>query len=80
MAQLTKVPLERTDDGGTRFRGCSNIREYEILGKLGEGTFGSDSAVNEQFFDEASRRKYLLMGIRRVAKYTERGRGRMALL
>ncbi len=56
MAQLTKVPLERTDDGETRFRGCSNIREYEILGKLGEGTFGSDSAVKEQSLDEASRR------------------------
>ncbi len=22
------------------FRGCSRIAEYEILGKLGEGTFG----------------------------------------
>lgn len=53
MAQLTKAPLEQTDDGGTRFRGCSNIREYEILGKLGEGTFGLDSAINEQSFDRA---------------------------
>lgn len=23
-----------------QFRGCSRISEYEILGKLGEGTFG----------------------------------------
>lgn len=23
------------------FKGCSSIREYEIMGKLGEGTFGS---------------------------------------
>lgn len=55
MAQLTKVPLEQTDDDGTRFRGCSNIREYEILGKLGEGTFGLDSnkrAVVGQGFRE----------------------------
>lgn len=22
------------------FRGCSSIRDYEIMGKLGEGTFG----------------------------------------
>ncbi len=51
MAQLAKVPLERTDDDRTRFHGCSSIREYEVLGKLGEGTFGSGSserAVVEQ--------------------------------
>ncbi|KAI9826877.1 MAG: serine/threonine protein kinase, CMGC, CDC2/CDK sub [Thelocarpon impressellum] len=30
-----------TDQRGTpRFHGCSSIKEYEILGKLGEGTFG----------------------------------------
>lgn len=56
MAQLTKVTLERTDDGGPRFHGCSSIREYEILGKLGEGTFGLDFAVKEQSLDKASGR------------------------
>ncbi|KAI9700428.1 MAG: serine/threonine protein kinase, CMGC, CDC2/CDK sub [Candelina mexicana] len=33
-------PLELDDRGRSRFRGCSNIRDYEVLGKLGEGTFG----------------------------------------
>lgn len=27
-------------DGQSRFRGCSSIKHYEVLGKLGEGTFG----------------------------------------
>ncbi|KAL9057820.1 MAG: hypothetical protein Q9206_002190 [Seirophora lacunosa] len=35
-----KVPLERMGDGKLRFRGCSSIKSYEILEKLGEGTFG----------------------------------------
>ncbi len=38
-----KHPLEFDDKGRSRFRGCSNIRDYEVLGKLGEGTFGYDS-------------------------------------
>jgi serine/threonine-protein kinase BUR1 len=37
---MSKVPLERDAHGHPRFRGCSNIREFEFLGKLGEGTFG----------------------------------------
>lgn len=32
--------LERDSSGRPRFRGCSNILEFEFLGKLGEGTFG----------------------------------------
>lgn len=32
--------LERDPSGRPRFRGCSNILEFEFLGKLGEGTFG----------------------------------------
>ncbi|KAI9841932.1 MAG: serine/threonine protein kinase, CMGC, CDC2/CDK sub [Sclerophora amabilis] len=32
--------LEVNAEGRHRFRGCANIRRYEILGKLGEGTFG----------------------------------------
>ena len=54
MAQLTKVPLERTDDGGQRFHGCSSIREYEILGKLGEGTFGSELRCQGALFGQGS--------------------------
>ncbi|MCJ1225342.1 serine/threonine protein kinase, CMGC, CDC2/CDK sub [Toensbergia leucococca] len=36
----TKTSLEKTFDGRPRFQGCSGIKNYEILGKLGEGTFG----------------------------------------
>ena len=35
-----KVSLEKRPDGRPRFEGCSTIKHYEILGKLGEGTFG----------------------------------------
>ncbi|KAJ5693337.1 Serine/threonine-protein kinase bur1 [Penicillium macrosclerotiorum] len=34
------VSLERDDNGQSRFPGCSNIRDFEFIGKLGEGTFG----------------------------------------
>ncbi|KAJ5150537.1 uncharacterized protein N7500_010726 [Penicillium coprophilum] len=32
--------LEKDENGQARFSGCSNIRDYEFLDKLGEGTFG----------------------------------------
>lgn len=32
--------LENTTDGQPRFHGCSGIKAYEVLDKLGEGTFG----------------------------------------
>ncbi|KXG52355.1 uncharacterized protein PGRI_086390 [Penicillium griseofulvum] len=32
--------LEKDENGQARFPGCSNIRDYEFLDKLGEGTFG----------------------------------------
>ncbi|KAF7128625.1 hypothetical protein CNMCM5793_003413 [Aspergillus hiratsukae] len=32
--------LERDGYGNPRFRGCTSIRDFEFLGKLGEGTFG----------------------------------------
>lgn len=35
-----KGSLEKTDDGKSRFRGCSSIKSYETSEKLGEGTFG----------------------------------------
>lgn len=37
---ITKAPLDKTPDGNSRFHGCSGIKNYEILSKLGEGTFG----------------------------------------
>jgi serine/threonine-protein kinase BUR1 len=37
---MVTASLERDYQGNARFCGCSNIREFEFLGKLGEGTFG----------------------------------------
>lgn len=37
---LQKRPLVTNEDGTPRFRGCSSIKRYEIMDKLGEGTFG----------------------------------------
>ncbi|MCJ1354362.1 MAG: serine/threonine protein kinase, CMGC, CDC2/CDK sub [Icmadophila ericetorum] len=38
--RLGSHSLEKTAEGRPRFAGCSSIKNYEILGKLGEGTFG----------------------------------------
>lgn len=37
---MVTASLERDHQGNARFCGCSNIRDFEFLGKLGEGTFG----------------------------------------
>lgn len=37
---IAKASLDKTPDGHSRFHGCSGIKNYEILSKLGEGTFG----------------------------------------
>ncbi|KAJ5169120.1 Serine/threonine-protein kinase bur1 [Penicillium canariense] len=34
------LSLEKDSEGQLRFPGCSNIRDFEFIGKLGEGTFG----------------------------------------
>ncbi|PLN75906.1 serine/threonine-protein kinase bur1 [Aspergillus taichungensis] len=37
---MAKASLERDIDGNPRFQGCTSIRDFEFMGKLGEGTFG----------------------------------------
>jgi serine/threonine-protein kinase BUR1 len=37
---MSIVSLEKDSRGDPRFSGCSNIRDFEFIGKLGEGTFG----------------------------------------
>lgn len=39
-AQVAKLSLEKNSEGLARFHGCSSIKNYEVLEKLGEGTFG----------------------------------------
>lgn len=41
--KMAIASLERDGYGNPRFRGCTSIRDFEFLGKLGEGTFGSVS-------------------------------------
>ena len=46
--QGIKTTLERDDNGKPRFHGCSSIKEYEFMGKLGEGTFGEVSKARSK--------------------------------
>ncbi|MCJ1378788.1 serine/threonine protein kinase, CMGC, CDC2/CDK sub [Xylographa soralifera] len=39
-APKSRMSLEKSSDGRPRFQGCSSIKNYEMLDKLGEGTFG----------------------------------------
>lgn len=47
---MSIISLEKDSEGKPRFPGCSNIRDFEFIGKLGEGTFGyvSDRVSFEQ--------------------------------
>ncbi|KAK2777526.1 serine/threonine protein kinase, CMGC, CDC2/CDK sub [Onygenales sp. PD_12] len=60
----SRVPLERDDHGNPRFHGCSNIREFEFLGKLGEGTFGE--------VYKARSKKYGLVALKKILMHNEK--------
>ena len=57
----SRMPLERTDDGRLRFRGCSRIQDYDFLGKLGEGTFGEVSKARSKRTGDIVALKKILM-------------------
>lgn len=59
------VPLERTDDGRLRFRGCSRIQDYDFLGKLGEGTFGEVSKAR-------SKRTGAIVALKKILMHNEK--------
>ena len=61
----SKVPLERTDDGKLRFRGCSRIQDYDFLGKLGEGTFGEVSKAR-------SKRTGAVVALKKILMHNEK--------
>ena len=46
--------FEMDERNRTRYRGCSKITDYEILGKLGEGTFGWVYCRNSIFQSSSS--------------------------
>ena len=61
----SKVPLEKTEDGGPRFHGCSKIQDYEFLGKLGEGTFGEVSKAR-------SKRTGAVVALKKILMHNEK--------
>ena len=56
-----KRPLETSEDGRPRFRGCSRITEYEWISKLGEGTFGEVSKARSKKTGQIVALKKILM-------------------
>ncbi|EEH10537.1 serine/threonine-protein kinase bur-1 [Histoplasma capsulatum G186AR] len=61
----SKVPLERDEHGNPRFHGCSNIREFEFLGKLGEGTFG-------EVYKARSKRSGAIVALKKILMHNEK--------
>ncbi|KKZ63180.1 serine/threonine-protein kinase bur1 [[Emmonsia] crescens] len=62
---LSKVPLERDEHGNPRFQGCSNIREFEFLGKLGEGTFG-------EVYKARSKKSGAIVALKKILMHNEK--------
>ncbi|OJD14738.1 CMGC/CDK protein kinase [Emergomyces pasteurianus Ep9510] len=62
---LSKIPLERDEHGDPRFHGCSNIREFEFLGKLGEGTFG-------EVYKARSRKSNAVVALKKILMHNEK--------
>ncbi|GBF60605.1 serine/threonine-protein kinase [Trichophyton mentagrophytes] len=60
-----KRSLERDEDGRLRFQGCSSIREFEFLGKLGEGTFG-------EVYKARSKRAGSLVALKKILMHNEK--------
>ncbi|PYI10100.1 Pkinase-domain-containing protein [Aspergillus sclerotiicarbonarius CBS 121057] len=59
------VSLERDSNGNTRFRGCTSIRDFEFLGKLGEGTFG-------EVYKARSKRDNTIVALKKILMHNER--------
>ncbi|KAE8147362.1 kinase-like domain-containing protein [Aspergillus avenaceus] len=57
--------LERDSDGNSRFCGCTTIREFEFLGKLGEGTFG-------EVYKARSKRDGSVIALKKILMHNEK--------
>ncbi|KAL3489466.1 kinase-like domain-containing protein [Aspergillus germanicus] len=57
--------LERDSSGAARFTGCTSIREFEFLGKLGEGTFG-------EVYRARSKRDGSIVALKKILMHNER--------
>ncbi|PWY65002.1 Pkinase-domain-containing protein [Aspergillus heteromorphus CBS 117.55] len=59
------ISLERESNGKTRFRGCTSIRDFEFLGKLGEGTFG-------EVYKARSKKDNTVVALKKILMHNER--------
>ncbi|KAL4942834.1 hypothetical protein BDV06DRAFT_155264 [Aspergillus oleicola] len=57
--------LERDGNGSTRFTGCTGIRDFEFLGKLGEGTFG-------EVYRARSKKDGSIVALKKILMHNER--------
>lgn len=57
--------LERDANGTPRFQGCTSIREFEFLGKLGEGTFG-------EVYKARSKKDNSLVALKKILMHNEK--------
>ncbi|KAB8232180.1 CDC2/CDK family serine/threonine-protein kinase [Aspergillus alliaceus] len=62
---MVVASLERDSDGNSRFRGCTSIREFEFLGKLGEGTFG-------EVYKARSKRDGSIVALKKILMHNEK--------
>jgi len=63
--QAARLSLERTSDGRPRFQGCSSLKAYEVLSKLGEGTFG-------EVYKARSRRTGGIVALKKILLHNEK--------
>ncbi|SPB48980.1 unnamed protein product [Aspergillus niger] len=59
------VSLERDSNGNNRFHGCTSIRDFEFLGKLGEGTFG-------EVYKARSKKDNNVVALKKILMHNER--------
>jgi len=63
--QAPRLSLDRTSDGRPRFQGCSSLKAYEVLSKLGEGTFG-------EVYKARSRRTGSIVALKKILLHNEK--------
>ncbi|KAI9371134.1 kinase-like domain-containing protein [Aspergillus egyptiacus] len=57
--------IERDGNGSTRFTGCTSIRDFEFLDKLGEGTFG-------EVYKARSKKDGSIVALKKILMHNER--------
>ncbi|KAL4890391.1 putative CDK9 [Aspergillus ambiguus] len=62
---MVTASLERDSSGAPRFGGCTSIREFEFLGKLGEGTFG-------EVYKARSKKDNSLVALKKILMHNEK--------